>query len=464
MKKIITLLTLFITIGTYAQDITGPWHGLLTFPGGKLRITVNIAGESGNYTATLDSPDQGAAGIPADAVTFKDKTLSFTLPSLGADYKGTYKDNRFTGTFTQKNYPIALNLGREEIKEDKPARPQEPVKPYPYKSKEVIFTNSKDNTILAGTLTMPEKGGNFPAVILVSGSGPQNRDEELLGHKPFLVLANHLTRNGIAVLRYDDRGTAASKGTFEGATTNDFAGDAAAAFTFLQSQPDINNKKVGIIGHSEGGTIAPIVAAENSDVAFIVLMAGTAIPGDEIMMLQNYLIGKANGMPEEELTKLGTINRKVYTIIKEEKDEQELKSKLRKAFNSDLKPLFVSKGIPADQVTQYIDMQVAELTSPWYSNFIRYNPATALEKVECPILAINGENDLQVAPVANLDAVKRIAEKSGNKKVTTKQLPGLNHLFQESKTGAPSEYGTIEQTIAPAALDEILSWINKQVK
>ena len=464
MKKIVTLIILFITTGLFAQDIAGAWYGLLTFPGGKLRITIHVEQSEKGYTATMDSPDQGAMGIPTEKVLFENNTLSFTIPAINGDYKGTYENNGFKGTFTQNNYPMQLNLGREEIKAEKTAKPQEPQKPYPYYSEDVTFRNEKAGITLAGTLTIPEKEGNFPAVVLISGSGPQNRDEELLGHKPFLVLANHLTKNGIAVLRYDDRGVASSGGKFEGATTDDFATDAEAAFAYLQSLPSINKKKIGLIGHSEGGTIAPIVANANKDVAFIVLMAGTAIPGDEIMMLQNYLIGKANGMPEEELTKLGNINRKVYDIIKEEKEQDVLKEKLYNVFNDELKPIFISKGIPANQVSQYINMQLAELSSPWYVNFIRYNPTPALEKVQCPVLALNGDKDVQVAAIANLDAIKRTAEKSGNKKVTTKLLPGLNHLFQESSTGAPSEYGTIEQTIAPSALNEISGWIIKQVK
>ncbi|AXG73119.1 alpha/beta hydrolase [Flavobacterium arcticum] len=464
MKKIITLFALLITTGLFAQDIKGTWYGLLTFPGGKLRITVHVEQSEKGFTATMDSPDQGTMGIPTENVLFDGKEMSFTIPAINGEYKGVYENNGFVGTFTQNNYPIPLNLGREEIKTEKPKRPQEPVKPYPYYSEEVTFKNEKAGITLAGTLTMPKKEGNFPAVVLISGSGPQNRDEELLGHKPFLVLSDFLTRNGIAVLRYDDRGVATSGGTFEGSTTNDFATDATAAFTYLQSLPSINKRKVGLIGHSEGGTIAPMVANANKDVAFIVLMAGTAIPGDELMMLQNYLLGKANGMPEEELTNLGNINRKIYDVIKEDIPLTEIKTKLYNVFNSELKPLFISKGISNEQVTQYINMQVAELSSPWYTNFIRYNPTTALEKVQCPILALNGDKDLQVAAIANLDAIKRAAEKSGNKKVTTKQLSGLNHLFQESSTGSPSEYGSIEQTIAPSALNEISVWILKQVK
>ncbi|HYD90715.1 MAG TPA: alpha/beta hydrolase, partial [Flavobacterium sp.] len=227
---------------------------------------------------------------------------------------------------------------------------------------------------------------------------------------------------------------------------------------------EINKSQIGLIGHSEGGAAAPMVAANNPDVAFIVLMAGPAIPGDEIMMLQNYMLGKANGMPEEELTKLGNINRHIYDVIKQEEDLNIMKSRLQAVFNKEMKPRLHSKGISQGDIDNYANIQVTELASPWYSNFIKYNPAVYLEKVQCPILAINGENDLQVAPKPNLDAIARTAEKSGNKRVTVKQLPGLNHLFQESATGLPAEYGTIEQTISPVAMNEVSGWILRQVK
>jgi len=463
MKNAIAFLLLLFSTTLLAQDITGAWNGLLSVPGTKMRITINITKSDKGYSGTMDSPDQNVKGIPVPVVLYENNILAFSIPDAGIDYRGNYDGNVFKGTFTQNNYPIPLDLGRDEIKTQAPKRPQEPVKPYPYYSDDITFKNEKAGITLAGTLTLPKKEGNFPAVILISGSGAQNRDEELLGHKPFLVLADHLTKNGIAVLRYDDRGTGSSQGSFTKATTQDFATDTEAAFAYLKTRKEINKNKIGLAGHSEGGTIAPIVAVGHPDVAFIVLLAGTAIPGDELMLLQNYLLGKANGMPDDELKKLGAINKKIYDAIKLETDAKALKPKLQDIFEKDLKPLFISKGVPQAQVTQYIDVQISELISPWYSNFIRYNPQLVLEKVKCPVLALNGEKDLQVAPVANLDAIKRAAEKSGNKKVITKQLPGLNHLFQESTTGSPSEYQEIEQTFSPAALNEISTWILKQI-
>jgi pimeloyl-ACP methyl ester carboxylesterase len=464
MKKFTTLFFLLVSTLVFAQDVTGTWYGLFSYPGGKMRLTLHITKTATGYAATFDSPDEKAAGLPIPSIAFENNTLAFAAPAANLDYKGTLENNAINGNLLVNNTQMPLDFGREEIKAPKVLRPQEPVKPYPYITEDVTFKNEKAGVTLAGTLTLPKKEGNFPAVILITGSGAQNRDEEIMGHKPFLVLADFLTKNGIAVLRYDDRGVGKSTGDFETATTQDFATDADAAFQYLKTRKEINKNKIGLAGHSEGGAIAPIVAVKNPDAAFIVLMAGPAIAGDEVMMLQNYMLGKADGMPEEELTKLGGINRKVYDIIKQESNTNEMQTKMHALLNAELKPLFVSKGIPQSNIDQYINMQISGLISPWYVNFMKYDPAPTLEKVKCPILAINGDKDLQVAAMANLNAIKRIAEKSGNKKVTTKQLPGLNHLFQESDKGLPSEYGTIEQTISPVALNEISGWILKQVK
>lgn len=464
MKRLLFLFLLLIPAVLFSQDITGSWHGMLAFPGGQLRLTINIKQNGTAYTATMDSPDQKAMGIAVSQISFVDNTLKFALPEGAIEYKGILEGNKIKGTFLQNNYPIPLDLGREEIKKITLNRPQEPTLPLPYHTEDVTFRNNKDGIALTGTLSMPNKTGQFPAVILITGSGPQNRDEEILGHKPFLVLADHLTRKGFAVLRYDDRGVGTSTGDFTMATTSDFSTDAAAAIAYLKGRNEINKNKIGLIGHSEGGTVSIITAADNPDVAFVVLMAGGNIPGDEQMMLQNYLLGKSNGMPEEELKKLSLINRQIYDVIKQESDLNIMKTRLLAVFNKEMRPLLISKGVPAEEVDQYVAMQIRELATPWYSNFIKYDPTPALLKIKCPILALNGEKDLQVAPIANLDAVTRAAVKSGNKKVTVKQMPGLNHLFQESATGDPAEYGKTEQTIAPSALNEISSWIATQVQ
>lgn len=464
MKKLFLLVLLSLSAIVSAQDIAGYWHGLLKLPGIALHLDINIVKTETGYTATMDSPDQKVTGVPITTIAFTNNTLTFAIPQGMLSYKGELTGNVFKGTFTQRGADTPLDFSRDAVVTEKKNRPQEPVKPYPYYEEEVTFKNDKAGITLAGTLTLPKKEGSYPAVVLVTGSGAQNRDSELLGHKSFLVLSDYFTRNGFAVLRYDDRGTAASKGTFEGATTQDFATDADAAFKYLLTRKEINKNKIGIAGHSEGGLIAPIVAGNNPAVAFIVLMAGTGIPGDELLLLQNFLINKAEGMPEEELNKMSVILKNGYAVIKHEQDPALMKVKLKAVFNEQMRPLFLSKGIPAGQVTELIDAQADGLTSPWYAAFIKYNPAPALEKVKCPVLAINGTNDLQVPARANLDAIKRATDKGGNKKVTLKEMPGLNHLFQNSATGSPSEYEEIEETFSPAAMTEILGWMQKQVK
>lgn len=339
-------------------------------------------------------------------------------------------------------------------------RPQEPDQSaFSYNSEEVTFENKSAGITLAGTLTYPKDKGTFPAVVLISGSGPQNRDEEVFGHKPFLVLSDYLTRNGIAVLRYDDRGTASSTGDFGAATTIDFSSDVEAAVAYLKTRKEIDQKKIGLIGHSEGGIIAPIVASKDKNIAFIVLLAGTAIPGDQLLLMQQQLIAKAMGVSDEELQKSHAINSEIFELIVKSDEPKQLNTvltnHLKQAFTS-LPGFETPSGMSMDD---YVKVQVDQLCSPWMLFFIKYNPALVLEHVKCPVLAINGEKDLQVPPKENLEAIKKALNKGGNNKVTTKELPGLNHLFQESSTGTPSEYGDIEQTFSPIALDVILDWI-----
>lgn len=293
--------------------------------------------------------------------------------------------------------------------------------------------------------------------------GPQNRDEELLGHKPFLVLADHLTKNGIGVLRFNDRGVGASKGDFKEATSADFATDVEAAVNYLLMRKDLIINKVGLMGHSEGGVIAPMVAAQSKDVAFIVLLAGTGIKGDELLLLQGELIGKAGGETAEKLKINQTINKGAFDRVIKLADTKVLKSELELYFQQKLKEY---RSVKPEGMSEerFIQTQVMTLTSPWMRFFIKYDPATALTSVKCPVLAINGEKDLQVPAKINLDAIKMNLEKGKNKKVTTKSFPNLNHLFQECTTGSPNEYAKIEQTFAPVALDEITNWLLKQVK
>ena len=341
-------------------------------------------------------------------------------------------------------------------------RPQEPKEPYNYTSEAIIFINDVADSIeLAGTLTLPKNIKNPPVVILISGSGPQNRDEELMGHKPFLVLSDYLTNHGIAVLRFDDRGVGESKGNFQNATTFDFATDVEAAITYLKSRNDIDKTKIGLIGHSEGGLIAPIIASRNNTVAFIVLLAGPGVNGAKILETQAKKAGELAGTPEVFLNENQKLASIIYDIIRTHTDENIIKEQITKALN-DYK-VNNPMSVLAPYITPaMIEQQLSILKSDWICTFIRTEPKDYLEKTTCPVLALNGSKDFQVLPDINLEGIKNALEKAGNKDVTVKQLEGLNHLFQTAETGSMQEYNTIEETFSPIALEIIKDWILKR--
>jgi len=466
MKKLIIIIfTSLTTLLTYAQDITGQWNGVLKVQGIQLRVVFNINEVENVYSSTMDSPDQGAKGIPVTSTSFENAILKLVVANAGIEYEGVLgKDNIVVGNFKQAGQSFPMSLSKEIIEKEKIIRPQEPTKPYSYYSEDVTFENKKAGLVLAGTLTLPSKNGIFPVVVLISGSGPQNRDEELLGHKPFLILSDYLTKNGIAVLRFDDRGTALSKGDFKTATSVDFSTDVEAGVQYLKTRKEINKSKIGLIGHSEGGIIAPMVASRSNDISFIVLLAGTGIPGDQLLLLQQKLIGKALGISEDDLLKNEITNKKAFEIVTKSTNSEQLKSDLSNYIKQNLKEnpnAEIPEGMSEED---FVQLQINQITSPWMQYFIKYDPAPTLEKVKCPVLAINGEKDLQVPPKENLEAIKKALEKGGNKNVTTKELPNLNHLFQECETGSPNEYAIIEQTFSPIALTEILNWIRKHVE
>ncbi len=464
IKIIIIALSFLTAFNGFSQDISGQWNGLLEIQGIKLRLVFDIQKTDTGLTATMDSPDQGVTGIPVTSVTYENSKLNLKIVNAGIDYEGELKENHIEGTFKQGGLSIPLELKREYIEKVKLIRPQEPVEPLPYHSEEVFFTNKQANIKLAGTLTIPHNKGKFPAVVLISGSGPQNRDEELLGHKPFLILSDYLTKNGIAVLRFDDRGTAQSEGDFSEATSVDFATDVEAAVAYLKTRNEIQNNKIGLIGHSEGGIIAPLVASYSKDVNFIVLLAGTGIKGDQLLLMQAEAIGRASGISEAELQKAKEVNRGAFNLVIESTNTEQLKADLTDYIRQKIKDLPEADKPQGVSEDDFIKSQVDQITSPWMQYFIKHDPAISLQKVKCPVLAINGEKDLQVPAKENLSAIKAALLKGGNKKVSIKELPELNHLFQECKTGLPAEYSQIEQTFSPIALQEIGSWIQNQVK
>ncbi len=341
-------------------------------------------------------------------------------------------------------------LPADRFEQEGPSRTQEPKRPLPYVEEDVSYPNrNAKDILLAGTFTKPKEGGPFPAVLLLTGAGAQDRDESMAGHKPFLVLSDYLTRRGIAVLRVDDRGTGKSTGNFDSATTQDFASDAEAGIHYLMSRTDVNGKRIGIVGHGEGAIVAPMLAVKMPDVTFLVLLAGTAVPGEQVLLEQTERSEKAAGIARDQRRadrKIGTL---LYEMIREGKTEADLR-----------RALF---DLPEDYqpyIAQW-QKQLHRLEAPWLRFFLSYDPAPTLEKVKCPVLALEGEKDLQVIPEQNVPAMKAALARGGNRDVEVDLLPGLNYMFQTAKTGLGWEYATIEETISPAVLQKIGDWIVK---
>ena len=463
------ILIIMFSLQTFAQqiDISGIWTGKLALPNSmELTVVFNLSkDDAGMYSSTLDSPDQGAKGIPTESTTITGDSILIKIPAVQGFYSGKifYNEMKINGKWSQGEMSLDLTLSKvDKLEEAK--RPQEPKEPFPYNSEEVLFENATDNVVLAGTLTFPKEGNNFPAVVMITGSGGQNRNEELLGHKPFLVIADYLTRNGIAVLRFDDRGIAQSTGDHLTATSEDFAKDILAALDFLKSRNEINKTKIGLIGHSEGGIIAPLAAIQSNDVAFIIMMAGLGIPGDSILYLQGELIQRAEGTSEEEIQKSVKLQREIFSIVKNSNDDEKLETDLKEKFYSEYATMTEEEKSKLGDPEVYLNMQIKTITSPWFKYFLRFDPVPVLEKVKCPVLAINGEKDLQVPPKENLSAIDQALKKGGNNKFEVKMLPGLNHLFQTSTTGKISEYSQIEETISPVALETMLEWLMETTK
>jgi pimeloyl-ACP methyl ester carboxylesterase len=422
----------------------GDWLGVLSFNGVNLRIALHIK-------ETAASLDQGARGIPLDHVSIADGKLSLQIAALHASYEGKFDSAgmSLSGTFSQGGASLPLDLkptsGPVELK-----RPQEPKPPFPYVAEEVGYGNG--DVHLAGTFTKPTGDGPFPAVLLITGSGQQNRDEEIFEHKPFLLLADYLTRRGIAVLRVDDRGIGGSTGNFRASTTEDFATDVTAGVKYLLSRNDIDKKHVGLIGHSEGAIIAPMVAAKMPQVAFIVMLAGSAIPGDQIVPEQTYQANILTGATPEQAAQARDFEAKLLAINVTEKDPEVREKKM----------LALADGHPAVQKT--LREQMTALQSPWYRFFLAYDPRPALTKVKCPVLALDGSKDTQVDAAKNIPLIQAALAEGGNQDVTAKIVTGVNHLFQDANTGAVAEYATIEQTIAPQVLETIGAWIEKRMR
>lgn len=456
----------------------GTWQGKLEFPGTFLTIIFNVERSDeapGGWEATMDSPDQGSTGIPVSEVNFEDGQVLFSVAMAGGVYEGTLDEDGegIEGSWSQGGQSLPLNLKRVSAEDKRSAsRPQEPKPPYPYAIEEVEFAGgqptagTQEAVTLAGTLTLPKTEGPHPALILLTGSGPQDRDETIMGHKPFWILADFLSRYGVAVLRIDDRGVAKSTGVFKDATLSDFVTDAVAAVDFLSTREDIDSDALGLLGHSEGANIAPLASLASEKVDFLVLLAPTTVLGSELLARQNALIFQGNGMSAEgakgyEKRMLKILNKVVKTPL-----DQPISKDLRKEMLADFKasaeamsPADRKLYGPADpaQLDEVFETMVEQLSSPWMRSFLSMKPADSFAKLKVPTLALFGSKDLQVPPAQNEGALRKHLAKHSDATVTV--LDGLNHLFQPAKTGLPQEYAIIETTLDPKLLDTILDWL-----
>jgi pimeloyl-ACP methyl ester carboxylesterase len=445
---ILSMLVLFsVPSCSYQADITGKWYGSIDMGGFNMRIVFDIKQSGYEYSATMQSPDQTKEEIPVTAVTCKNNAISIRIDNIDFLYKGTVgKDGIIRGSFTQMGQTHKLDLSHMEITSI--VRSQEPLPPFPYKAENITFENSEAGIRLAGTLTLPESPGNVTAVVLISGSGPQNRNEEMIGHKPFLVLADYLTRQGIAVLRFDDRGVEESEGDYNKATLSDFVTDVMAAVDYLKTRKEINKDKIGLIGHSEGGCIAFMLASQQVP-AFVVTLAGVGVTGPELLAMQRKALFRASNIPDEYIDTYNEYMTEAQQVAIQAKSAYELREGITKVFT----------GTP---VEKQIEPAIQQLSSPEMVSFLQYDPAEYFKNIQCPIFALNGMRDLQVPSGENLSAILNEITANGNKNVQTKPYFNLNHLFQTAMTGLPDEYGAIEETFNEEALHDLSEWIKER--
>lgn len=464
MKTIISVILIFILsiVSAFSQEISGDWSGKAKRGDKEIIFVFNIKKEGVNYSSVMNVPTFRVSGMKPSKTTFTNGKLTIDGSNLGMSYIADFNTElqQFEGTYKEGGIEMPLTLKKGAVEVADQRRPQEPIKPYPYYEEEVKFQNREANITLAGTLTLPNKEGEFPVVILISGSGPQDRDETFMGHKPFLVLADHLTKQGIGVLRFDDRGQGESTGDFGNATTEDFSKDVLSAIAYLKSRKEIDKKNIGLIGHSEGGIIAPLAANNSKDVAFMVLLASTGISGTELSVMQSKTLREFPVKDEEAYEKN---TRKAIAIVTSNKSESEIKAELTTHYNDFLRPILSGLNVPEKNINAFITSQVNTSIKPWSRYFLQYNPADEIEKLQIPVLSLNGSKDTQVNAKINQNGIREALIKGGNKDYKILELENLNHFFQECETGKMDEYRKIEQTFSPIALKEVSSWVLEHV-
>lgn len=459
IRMAVWLIALPAGLWAQAGGIEGTWQGTLQSGGVSLRLGLHVSrNSSGLLTATLDSIDQGATGLPIKETTFIDGTLRLEMPDFHAHFEGKLNPaaTEITGTFTQgTSVPVTF---KRVDKVDTISRPQNPKPPYPYESVDVEYEN-KTGIRFGATLTEPRGQGPFPAAVMITGSGPQDRDETVFSHKPFWVIADYLTRRGIAVLRIDDRGVGKSTGDSRHETLDDMVGDVLTAVDFLKARKEIDPKRIGVIGHSEGGVVGPAAAARSADIAFVVMLAGTGVTGEQVLYRQAELIIRASGGGDDAVAKNHAIQKMIFDVMRTEKNDAAALAKMRAGWEK------MKAAIPEDQRKQLnagdeaMEAQFQQMLMPEMQSFLLYGPAEALKKVKVPVLALVGARDIQVDPAQNLPAIREALAAGNNPDYSTIEIPGLNHLFQKCNRCTVDEYSKLDETFSPEALKIMGDWI-----
>lgn len=453
--KLFLIFIIFLPGELFAQNekAIGDWGGHLKMPQNELRILFHIELDSNDQlTGTMDSPDQGVQGVPLGSVKTSTDSLWVEIPAITGTYNAAFVGtDSLQGKWLQAGMELELGLKKGSGEWEGPSRPQTPEAPYPYRVIDTSFQQQKEDFRLAGTLTMPEGEGPFPALALVSGSGPQDRNETVMGHKPFHVIADRLTREGFAVLRYDDRGVAESEGDFNEGTIDKFTEDANSAFEFLKNYEKVDPERVGMLGHSEGGVVISQLAAEKSEPAFLVLLASPALPGDSTLFMQNRAILEASGMTEDMVEDQVRLLDSIFTYMREGRDSSFIMERSNTMLEEVYGDLYSKETM--DMILRRYESYIG---SEWFRSFIDKDPRKDLRELDLPILALFGENDLQILYEENEKAMRRVLE--GNENATIETFEGVNHLFQPDSTGLPQNYGKIETTIHPPVLDRIGEW------
>lgn len=473
MKKVcLVAASLFFYLITFCQ-ITGNWHGALDVNGTELPLILHITKDSSDkISGTLDSPSQMAYGLKCSAIILRGDSVFIELKAFGAKYAGllAYGKNKMTGNWLQGGMTLPLNL--EKATDSVPVvafkRPQTPAEPFDYFTEDVAYTNASNTIRFAGTFTRPSHGTTnkkYPVVLLISGSGQQDRDETIFDHKPFAVIADHFTKAGIACLRVDDRGTGHTTGSFANSTTADFAKDVEAGIEYLRGRTDVDKENIGLLGHSEGGMIAPMVASIRSDIKFIVLLAAPGIPILDLMEQQTVDVATTSGIAKDEMEKFRPMYKPLIMAALKEVDSATALKNVVSVFSdwqskTDSVTVQHTTGVTDKKsLENFAAGMVATTRQPWFRYFIQFNPADYISKVRCAVLALNGEKDVQVAAAPNLEAIRKILVEKKVKTFKVQLLPGLNHLFQHCKSCTIQEYASLEETFSPVALTVMSTWI-----